>query len=509
MTAERPGRGAELHVLRENDLYQAVRGRVFETYIQPPLAAGQSESPVELLVDAYKSGGEQFQRPFQATCLRLLQEIGDKRTLEDPDQTALANLGAIGVSLGTPSLSGEFRRFVLRGSVQGEISLAPNTEEWLLGALINTAPQKQPLDPIWQRLWEDPKPVRYAAAFTAAREQRLPYATTLIPELLIREPQPTPTRLRDMIFRWWEEHNGDHNAFAGSMHSLPPEVKVVVKRLLDESEMSEGEKQALPRIDQEPQESDVGYAQRMRLDLRKWIEAGADPQQLTNWLQGNNLPPGEAASTYEPPEQILMGIPWGLKGIATRSALAKAAVSILGSQPDAQSTARPARLIDSLLMLCANLGPRDELSEQLHAMYQRRALHGKWRGVELRDSLLIALTRNQVDSRLQGVWEAMLNGTKQDYFSGNPYDGFYGILLMPESPDKRGKPFIKAIGQALSQMAQYLEDNPTRDSYFRNLIDRVAKAYPTVCLRLESDLLAQAQQHKWPQWAIECLSAKA
>lgn len=508
MTAEHRlgGLGAEFHALSKDNLYQRVRGRVFETDIQPPLAVGHSESPAELLVAAYRSGDDPFKGAFEATCLGLLQEIGDKHGLEDGDQTALANLAAIGMSLGAPSLHGEFRRFVLRGCVQQEISFAPDTEELLLGALINTEPQGVPLDPIWQRLWEDIKPVRYCAAFTVAREHNPSLVAVLIPEFITRQPQPSEARLTDMIFHWWQEYEGNQRWLDTDMGGLPYKIRNEVVGLLAKSEMSDEERKSLPRIVDEPQVVDRA----MFMQIRKWQEGGAASQELIRWLQGNDLPLLERMSTTEPYEQILGGIPRGLEDLDIKSALAQAAASILDKNPDVQNPAGDPedseKFMDNLLMLCAGLGPRDELNEQLWAMYERRALEGEYRGLDLRDSLVAALMRNQTDARLHQVWSKMLSGSEQDFLPGDEWNGWYGVLYMPESREQRG-PFMPAIVEALSQMAKHLENDEARGSWFRSLILDVARADPAECLGLESYLAGQAQEHKWPQWAVDCLSA--
>jgi len=247
-------------------------------------------------------------------------------------------------------------------------------------------------------------------------------------------------------------------------------------------------------------------------EVQLWEE-----KQLTAWLQRDDWTVEELigaleghgilgiAQEEEPYTSLLNVLPDGGERFTLESELARRASFLLNQQPDTQSIGDPPeRLLYNLLMLCAGLAHPDELAEPLLALWSRRTLHGEWEGLDLRYTLSVALTSNQIDSRLADEWRAMLHGRPTQLLEGNDLDGFEGLLWMPESPARRGEPSMKAIGEALHGMAAPLEDNPERRPQFRALIQRVKETFPDRAT-WDFDFVTLADKHHFPGWAVECL----
>ncbi|HYU30913.1 MAG TPA: hypothetical protein VEW48_02015 [Thermoanaerobaculia bacterium] len=242
-----------------------------------------------------------------------------------------------------------------------------------------------------------------------------------------------------------------------------------------------------------------------------------EEEQLTAWLQREDWTVEELIDSLEghgilgitqeeePYIGLLNALPEGGERYTLESELARRAWALLSRQPDAQPIGDPPeRLLYNLLMLCAGLAHPDELAEPLLALWNRRALQGEWEGLGLRYALSTALTSNQIDARLSNEWCAMLHGRPTQLLEGIDLDGFEGLLWMPESSTKRGEPYMDAIGKALREMAAHLEDNPERRPQLRGLIQRVKETYPDRAT-WDYDLLALADKHHFPGWAVECL----
>jgi hypothetical protein len=214
-----------------------------------------------------------------------------------------------------------------------------------------------------------------------------------------------------------------------------------------------------------------GPEQWMRDMLSAWL-AREDwkPEQLLDWLQGYGLPP--VGHDDDPFLWVLRGLPEADERHPAETALANRVAKVLDEvKPDVtQPGDRPDELLYNLFMLCAGLSCPDQLADPLYEVFKRRKLKGEWLGVDVRDALGAALTSNQLDSRLQPVWETMLEGEEHDFLPGDEYDGFEGIRLMPGSADKRGEPALDAIGKALKAMARHLEKAHDRRPQFRALI---------------------------------------
>jgi hypothetical protein len=137
-------------------------------------------------------------------------------------------------------------------------------------------------------------------------------------------------------------------------------------------------------------------------------------------------------------------------------------------------------------------------------MFERRTLSGSWLGIPLPGVLRSALIENQLDARLQDVWFSMLEGRPHEFLGGNEYAGFEGVLPMPASRETRGQPALDALGQALRLMAERLKVEHDRRPRFRRLVERALATYPGRA-RWPQEMIAEANKHNWPEWALDCI----
>jgi hypothetical protein len=242
----------------------------------------------------------------------------------------------------------------------------------------------------------------------------------------------------------------------------------------------------------------------MRSMLAEWLQQTHwEPQQMIDWLQGYKLPP--VGHDDEPFLWLLRGLPVADELCSAKRELATRAAKVLADKPDeTRPGTRPDEVLYNLFMLCAGLSCPDQLADPLYEVFQRRFLKGKWLGVDVRDALQSALISNQLDNRLQPVWEIMAEKGEHDFLPGDYYDGFDGIILMPEAADKRGEPALDAIGKALKAMSKHLEQEHDRRPRFRLLLERVLNTYPGRPT-WNIDLVMRAHKKRWNAWAVECL----
>jgi len=235
-----------------------------------------------------------------------------------------------------------------------------------------------------------------------------------------------------------------------------------------------------------------------------WLEQGDwQQQQLIDWLQGFGLP--SARYEDEPFQWLLRGVPLAAERYRAEREFARRAAALLDDQPDVHPVGRrPNEVLYNLLELCAGLSVADYLADPLYAMFDRQALAGEWRGIDLRSTLRRALISSQKDNRLEPVWQDMLSGKGHAWLPGDYYDGFEGIRLQPKSADTRGKPDLDAIGRALAAMTKHIESSTDCRIEFRRLVDRVIATYsgrPS----WDADLIEQADKNMWPIWAVSAL----
>lgn len=239
----------------------------------------------------------------------------------------------------------------------------------------------------------------------------------------------------------------------------------------------------------------------LRKKLKAWLEKSDwTIDELLNWLQGFELP--AVGYDDEPYVWILRGLPLADERHQAERELARRLSSFLSQQPDV----KPSNIVTNealynVLMLCAELQCRDELAESLYQVFTRRHLSGKWRGVELREALVSALIYNQLDDRLEPVWEDMLD-QGHDFLPGDANCAFAGILYKPKSELTRGEPDLDAIGATLARMAQCLESQKNGQVEFLRLIDWVKNAYPRSQTLWMKDLIEQAHKYDWTPWGI-------
>lgn len=243
---------------------------------------------------------------------------------------------------------------------------------------------------------------------------------------------------------------------------------------------------------------------RIAHDLGIWLQAPDwTMADLINWLEGNSLPP--VGYDDEPFIWLLRGIMVTDSRYEVERELSTRLRLLLSEQPDVnQFGDRPSQVIYNLLMMCAGLSFAEVFADELYEIFERRQLDGNWLGVDLRMALRDALVSNQRDDRMKFIWTGMLEGRRHDFLPGNEYDGFLGVLHLPDPARPRGEPFISEIGRALSQMARFLGDRPDRRSEFYDLVARVHEMYlgrPS----LASELIFEAETNSWPDWALVSL----
>jgi hypothetical protein len=250
----------------------------------------------------------------------------------------------------------------------------------------------------------------------------------------------------------------------------------------------------------------------LRSELCDWLTNSADDEteRLQDWLQGYYL--SAFGYTDEPYLLLLRALPQIDESYATETALARRAAHILAARPDVlRPGKRPEQLLYNLLMLCAGLGQPSELADPLYEVYERRALRGDWRGLELRAALGPALIYNQKDNRLEAEWQGLIQADRHEYLIGDREDGVEAVLLMPPSIEQQGEPALDAIGAALHAVTQQVEGqtqqverHEERPASFLPFVNRVLSTYPGRPT-WSADLIRMANGHYWPAWAVMCL----
>ena len=249
----------------------------------------------------------------------------------------------------------------------------------------------------------------------------------------------------------------------------------------------------------------------MRRQLKTWLaRKDSAPEQLISWLQGEGLPPSNIQQ--EPYAWVLDGLPLADERYLAETRLARRIAHLLKTQPDKQPLdERRSEWLYNLLMLCAGLSCPTELADELHAMFMRRQLPAaaapmaaSLECIRLPQALESALITNQRDARMRDVWLSMVRERGHEYLTGDEYAGFEGVRLMPSSSTTRGTPAVDDIGEALANMAKYIEHNRDRRVEFHGLIDRVIRTY-SGRPAWDGELVHQAHMRSWPDWAVSCL----
>ena len=241
----------------------------------------------------------------------------------------------------------------------------------------------------------------------------------------------------------------------------------------------------------------------MRALLAGWLgDPDAPLDRLVAWLQGYGLPVG---GEEEPYIWLLRGLPLTRDRKKSRALLAQRVAATWENRPELNRLGRQHnKFLYGLLMLSAELERPDDLNATLYRLYEDNALTGDYGGLDLRAALRTALAENQIDARLTNEWFAMLEKTGTARLPGGPYQGFEGVLLMPQAPSERGRPYFDALGQALATMSRHLEGDSRRRPKFRALLESVSEKFnkpPS----LDHQLLVQADKHSWQKWAWQSL----
>lgn len=242
---------------------------------------------------------------------------------------------------------------------------------------------------------------------------------------------------------------------------------------------------------------------------------------LVRWLQGLDFPIGRGGE--EPFLWLIRALPTGGANVYARARLARMVAQILAAEPDRVRLGdRPERLLYNLFFLASSLSRPQELAEPLDALLRRNfsepgdaaagpatltcssILRSDFEGSSLLGALRAALIENQIDTRLRGVWRAMLRADGSATLPGTPQMGFEGMMRMPESPATLGRPFVDAIGEALTLMAEKLAGRPSRRRNFFNLACRTL-AYYGHPSSLRRELIFAAHANGLEAWAVDSL----
>jgi len=160
---------------------------------------------------------------------------------------------------------------------------------------------------------------------------------------------------------------------------------------------------------------------------------------------------------------------------------------------------RPQQAAFNLLQLAADLAEPEVLNEPLQGLLGKRSAKGDWLGSSLSSALLAAIIVNQNDDSMERVWIKTIQGDPDGFLGGTPRDGFRG-LIHAGATDRR--PDAEFVGRALKEIAKSLHREHKRRILFRDHIQELQETYPKDWRR---DLMREADDHRWPGWAVECL----
>jgi hypothetical protein len=239
--------------------------------------------------------------------------------------------------------------------------------------------------------------------------------------------------------------------------------------------------------------------------IKEWLDGPRPSWALVDWLEGYNLP------AVGPDEDPYIWLRRGLNELS--DGLQKEFVvhlcHFIDERPDVDRPGdRPDEVLSNLLWLCARLCLKDRslLGPALVRMYERakrgEGLKGEtFRGLDLRDPLLLALIANQHDRSLVPIWFRMLRSERDQVLPGTEYSGFYGVL----AADLPGQPNLDDLGRALSEIVNYLTSR--RGIRLKKLDDlfRRIKEYHGSRASWDVDLIEIADRNKWRLWAVDWL----
>lgn len=227
--------------------------------------------------------------------------------------------------------------------------------------------------------------------------------------------------------------------------------------------MKRSERDTLKTISDEP-------SSRMARDIDDWlIQPDWTVDSLASWLQGDSVPFSDDG--VEPFVWLQRALSLTKDPANLQAEFVRRVAMLLRSQPAVDSS-KLERILYNLFMLCAWLRHPAAFGEPLKSILES---DNEWFSLELRDALRIALMNNQSDQSLRPIWQAMLSGQGHGFLPGNKFDGFEGILLMPEPSDARNT--IREIFDGLEGIAKALGSDERLQVEFRFLLDRAIETH--------------------------------
>jgi len=232
----------------------------------------------------------------------------------------------------------------------------------------------------------------------------------------------------------------------------------------------------------------------------------AGRRQLARWLVEKDLPP--RSGDEEPYTWVLRGLAAIDDYAPAECKLATWTAELIDEEPEGKRSQPDGdQYLHNLLRLAAALASPDELWEPLLRMYERRQLAGEYNNLNHRSSLLVALAKNQADTRLRDVWLRMAQGEQNSFLGGTRDDGLWALLYVPDTDKGRGYPDLTAVGEALS--SQIIENSSERSNGTRQLVreacSRLLRLYPNQEYDLLKGFIEVADRNSWPKRATTAL----
>jgi hypothetical protein len=234
--------------------------------------------------------------------------------------------------------------------------------------------------------------------------------------------------------------------------------------------------------------------------LHAWLsQSDWKTDELVDFLRGEGIMPPSFAQS-EPFEWVEYALSNAGERPDFETDLARRLGDLLDREPDVNLCwPRPEQVLFNLLTICASMHRPAQLERPLRRMLDRRALKGKYDGIDLRGRLREALASNQSNWDLADTWIGMAHG-QIDFLPGSRAHGLSAILLMPVDADDT--PPIEAVSAALKGITAWLEthDVGERNRELLRLID-VAKRTFDAGREFIGELLCRACEDNWPGWA--------
>ncbi|MFN7961902.1 MAG: hypothetical protein U0002_11575 [Thermoanaerobaculia bacterium] len=231
-------------------------------------------------------------------------------------------------------------------------------------------------------------------------------------------------------------------------------------------------------------------------------------EEFADLLEGYGLPV-QSGDGDEPYLWLLRALPLDGQRQKTELKLAKRLARLLHAQPELRDLAhRQQDLLYNALMLAAGLRCPEALAGPLFEIYSTPArlagLSGQYLGIPLQAVLRDALMENQLDSRLESEWLAMVADDGTARLPGDPERGLWGLRNTLVEGARPAQPDLEALGYGLRLIADRYRDRPDRRESFRALVANTCQAVFNVA-QPDLEMLLVAHRQSWPAWATECL----